>query len=69
MSLIKGGFSHRRASNRPVWQRSYTDHSIRDRADYQTRRTYIHQNPLRARLTPTPKLYRYSSAKPDLVPL
>ncbi len=62
MSLIKGGFSHRLASKLPVWQCSFTNHRIRDREDFLIRRNYIHQNPVRARLTPTAELYPYSSA-------
>ncbi|MBQ7939198.1 MAG: transposase [Clostridia bacterium] len=30
-----------------VFQRSYSDHVIRDREDYETRRRYIYENPLR----------------------
>src|ERR1700677_1986712 len=37
MSLIKGGFSHRLASKLPVWQRSFTDHPIRDRTTFEIR--------------------------------
>ncbi len=66
MSLVKGGFSHRPASKLPVWQRSDPhqgpDHRIRDRADFLIRLAYIHQNPVRAHLTPTAELYPYSSA-------
>ena len=62
MSLIKGGFSHRLASKLPVWQRSFTDHRIRDREDFAIRRTYIHQNPVRAHLAASAELYPYSSA-------
>ena len=68
MNLIKGGFSHRLASNFPVWQRGFTDHRIRDTEDLQTRRSYLHLNPVRANLVTAPELYPYSSAyrKPDL---
>ena len=61
MSLIKGGFSHRLASRLPVWQRSFTDHRIRDRSDFEVRRNYIHQNPVRAYLAEAPEQYSYSS--------
>lgn len=30
-----------------IFQRSYAEHIIRDRADYETRIKYIHENPLR----------------------
>jgi hypothetical protein len=57
MQLIKGGFSHRIATKLPVWQRGFTDHRIRDADDFNTRRTYIHQNPVRASLVPSAELY------------
>jgi putative transposase len=64
MNLIKGGFSHRLASKLPVWQRGYTDHFIQSPEDFITRQTYIHQNPVTARLTDTPELHSYTSANP-----
>ena len=57
MQLIKGGFSHRLASKLPVWQRGFTDHRIRDAADYNIRRNYLHQNPVEARLSQSPESY------------
>jgi putative transposase len=48
MGFIKGGFSHRIGSKLPVWQRGFTDHRIRDGEEFQTRREYIRQNPVRA---------------------
>ena len=66
MQLIKGGFSHRLASKLPVWQRGFTDHRIRDAADYNIRRNYLHQNPVEARLSERPELYPFSSANPKL---
>lgn len=62
MQLIKGGFSHRLASKLPIWQRSFTDHRIRDRGDFEIRRHYIHQNPVRADLSERAENYTYSSA-------
>lgn len=64
MQLIKGGFSYRLASKTPVWQRSFTDHRIRDEEDFHLRRNYIHRNPVSARLAETPEAYPYSSATP-----
>ena len=70
IGLIKGGFSHRLASKFPVWQRGFTDHRLRDEEDRDIRRTYLHQNPVRAGLVESAELYLYSSAyarpKPDL---
>jgi putative transposase len=62
MGLIKGGFSHRLSSKFPVWQRGFTDHRIRSDDEFQARREYIHQNPVRARMVELPGLYPYSSA-------
>jgi putative transposase len=66
MQLIKGGFSHRIASKLPIWQRGFTDHRIRDAADYNLRRNYLHRNPVEARLCDRPEVYPYSSANPRL---
>lgn len=60
--LIKGGFSHRLHTTHPVWQRSFTDHRIRTRADFDHHRAYIHNNPVRARLCQRPEDYPWSSA-------
>ena len=62
MNLIKGGFSRRLASKLPVWQRGFADHLILDRAHFESRRTYIHENPVRARLVTAAELYPYSSS-------
>jgi putative transposase len=62
MNLIKGGLSRRIASKFPVWQRGFADHLILDRDHLESRRTYIHQNPVRAHITTTAELYPYSSA-------
>ena len=62
VGLIKGGFSYRIQSALPVWQRGFTDHRIRNQADMETRRKYLHMNPVRARLAHSPELYPHSSA-------
>ena len=62
MGLIKGGFSHRIASSFPVWQRGYTDHRIRNAEDMETRRRYLHMNPVRGGLVAEAEMYPYSSA-------
>jgi putative transposase len=66
MQLIKGGFSRRLASKLPVWQRGFTDHRIRDAADYNIRRNYLHQNPVETRLCSKPEEHPFSSANPRL---
>jgi putative transposase len=62
VQLIKGGFSRKIGSKFPVWQRGFTDKRMRDREDFMTHRTYIHQNPVRDRLCQRPEDYPYSSA-------
>jgi putative transposase len=68
IQLIKGGFSHRLESKLPTWQRGFTDCRMRERDDFLTHRSYIHDNPVRAHLCQQPEDYPYSSAhrKPDL---
>jgi putative transposase len=62
VGLIKGGFSHRVGSKFPVWQRGFTDHRIRNEDEFQTKREYIHQNPVRAQMVEVAGSYPYSSA-------
>jgi putative transposase len=68
IQFIKGGYSHalRATFNRPgeVWQRGFTDHRIRDSADFEDHRRYIHENPVRRGLVESSADYRYSSAFP-----
>ena len=64
IQFIKGSFSFRLKSKLDVWERSYTNHRITDIDDYDTHVTYIHQNPIRAKLVSEPSLYPYSSANP-----
>src|SRR5438067_5845030 len=47
-----------------VWQRGFTDHRIRDRADFEKHRGYIHDNPVAHRLVDRAMEYRYCSAYP-----
>jgi putative transposase len=68
VGLIKGGFSHRVSSKFPVWQRGFTDHRIRNKDEFQTRREYIHQNPVPARMVEVAGLYPYSSAYRSTAP-
>jgi len=62
MNLIKGGFSRQVRSKFPVWQRGFADHLVMDRAQFESRREYIHQNPVRARLVEIAELHAWSSA-------
>ncbi|MFZ3211886.1 MAG: transposase [Terriglobales bacterium] len=65
MQFIKGGFSYRVGKTRPnlmVWEKSFTNHRIRDERDYQQHREYIHQNPVRRHLAQDASEFPYSSA-------
>jgi REP-associated tyrosine transposase len=66
MQFIKGGYSHRfmkeTGSRMEIWERSFTNHRVRDEADYEKHRVYIQLNPVRAGLVTRPQDYPYSSA-------
>jgi putative transposase len=66
IQFIKGGFSCRAkkelGSNMEIWQKGFQDQRIRDAADYDVHRTYIHQNPVRKSLCGQAEEYPYSSA-------
>ncbi len=71
MQFIKGGFSHRftkeTGSIMEIWQRTFTNHRIRDSTDFERHKRYIHLNPVRAGLVEFPKDYPYSSAHSGFV--
>jgi putative transposase len=46
----------------PVWQRGFSDHRIRDAADYDLHKLYLFQNAVRKHLVVDPADYRWSSA-------
>ena len=66
VQLIKGGFSRRASvdmeSNMTIWQRGFSDHRIRDAADYLAHKEYIDRNPVKATLSDRIGGYRYCSA-------
>jgi REP-associated tyrosine transposase len=66
MQMVKGGFSHalREAAlkSSAVWQPSYYEHRVRDIAEFQRMRAYIHQNPVRRGLAAAAPDYPFSSA-------
>jgi putative transposase len=68
IQLIKGGYSHALGveldRKGEVWQRGFTDHRIRDAADFDEHRSYIHENPVKRGLVGAAPDYRYSSAYP-----
>ena len=68
MQFIKGGFS-RQVSKRlgvelNIWQPGFENHRVRDLEDYESHRTYIHMNPVRAGLVANAAEYPHSSANP-----
>ncbi len=62
VNLIQLGFVHRIDSKVAIWEPSYSAYSIGSLRDLDTVRSYLHQAPVRAQLTPTAELYPYSSA-------
>lgn len=46
---------------RGVWQRRFWEHTIRDEADLEQHADYIHYNPVRHRLAPSPADWPWSS--------
>lgn len=46
----------------PVWQRGFTDHRIRDAADYDQHAAYIAKNPVKRHLVEEAREYPWSSA-------
>ncbi len=51
-----------RGRNLEVWQSGFTDHRIRDYADYEHHVEYLRFNPVRAGLCASPEQFVYSSA-------
>jgi putative transposase len=76
MQFIKGGFSYRfkkeAGFQMDIWEKSFTNHRIRDSQDFESHRQYVYMNPVRAALVDSPASYPYSSAHPgralDAVP-
>jgi putative transposase len=68
IQFIKGGYSHALGvefgRKGEVWQRGFTDHRIRDDADFGAHVDYIHENPARRGLVKIASEYRYCSAFP-----
>ena len=61
MQYIKGGFSFQLKSPFDIWERSFKEHRIKNKQDYEHHKTYIEQNPVRANLSPTPEQFLHSS--------
>jgi putative transposase len=66
VQFVKGGSARRigEALNFrfPVWQRGFSDHRIRDAADYELHARYLVQNPVKKQLVAEPVEYKWSSA-------
>ena len=65
--FIKGGYSHAlglEGRKGEVWQRGFTDHRIRDAADFDTHRGSIHENPVKRGIAESASDHRYCSAYP-----
>ena len=68
VQFVKGGFSFRAKkeleSNMEIWQPGFSDHRIREAADYQSHVGYIFRNPVGRKLVERAKEYPYCSAFP-----
>ncbi|MGH9574905.1 MAG: REP-associated tyrosine transposase [Candidatus Acidiferrales bacterium] len=67
MMLIKGGSSRsigvRFGGRLPIWQPGFTEHQIRNSADFDLHVRYIEGNPVKAKLAYNPRDYPYCSAR------
>jgi putative transposase len=66
LQFVKGGFSFRAKKeglySGEIWQPGFTEHRVKDAADFLVHVQYIHENPVRARLVESPEDYSHSSA-------
>jgi len=71
VQFIKGGFSFQAkkqlGSFMEVWQVGFSDHRIRDAADYSNHVGYVYRNPVERRLVELASDYPYCSAFPGAV--
>jgi putative transposase len=70
IQFIKGGFSYRAKKELgftgEIWQTSFYDHRVRESSEYIRLRHYIHMNPVRRGLVPSPEEFPFSSANLNL---
>jgi putative transposase len=59
--FVKGGFSFRLKTKMDVWERSYDNRRITDRAHFDECERYVEENPVRARLVASAGEFAYSS--------
>jgi len=66
VQFIKGGSAHTLREKLlykfPIWQRGFSDHRIRDAADYEQHVRYLTNNPVKKHLAASPPEYPWSSA-------
>ena len=66
VQFIKGGSSHALREKLlykfPIWQRGFSDHRIRDAADYEQHVRYLTDNPVKKHLAASSAEYPWSSA-------
>jgi putative transposase len=62
MQFLKGGFSFLPRSKLDVWQRSFAEQRVADRAGFLAMTAYIEQNPVRAKLVADAGEFAHSSA-------
>src|SRR5665213_2023798 len=66
VQCIKGGFSFRAKRElgwmEGIWIAGFSDHRIRDDAEFQLHFAYINRNPVKAALVELPEQYAYGSA-------
>jgi putative transposase len=67
MQYIKGGFSFRLKSKLDVWSRSFNESQILAREKFDACKSYIEQNPIRARISESSDAYKYSSRTQQLM--
>ena len=62
VQFIKGGFSFRLRSKFEVWQCGFAKQRVEDARAYRSHVSYLHGNPVRARLCERAEEFSYSSA-------
>ena len=71
VQMIKGGSAHRIGMEKPqefpIWHRGFHDRWIRDADQYFNAKSYIEQNPVKAKLAETAEQFAWSSANGKVV--
>ncbi len=53
--------SRKQQNYKPIWQKRFYEHTVRDEKDYKIRLDYLHYNPVKHRLVEKAKDWEYSS--------